>query len=556
MQIPSLRTAWRGALLISLACSPALAQNGPGMAVQWRSTGGGFTALPFAPWSGYSFPNGVWVHGDFNGDGRADALHVVQGADYVHTWMSNVAGSFDVGSFRPWAGYGMPNGRWMVGDLNGDGRADLVHLVQGTDYAHTWLSNGNGSFRVGTFRPWAGYGIPNGEWLMGDINADGRADLVHVVNGADYVHTWTSNGAGGFAVGTFRPWAGYGMPNGRWMIGDLNADGRADLVHAVNGADYVHSWMSNGNGTFAVSSFRPWAGYGIPNGEWMLGDIDGDRRADIVHAVAGSNYVHTWRSLGNGSYNVGSFAAWAGYGIPNGRWLMADVNGDRRADLVHLVHNADYLHVWQSNGNGSFAIGTARPWGGYPMGATASGTWLAADFNADGRADLLHVFAISPQRNLRVSRHNVATLTEADAERILTDMTVVALRNDNPTDRTCLVRYVRNGGVGNFAAPNAAGNVNTQADFNAVIGIGAEVKVVNQINWCATVGTGIIGCAPVPGGSMAVVRFTAAREGTLWLHEHAHNRGRNHRNDVSAVMNPFITATALGLDQAECNALR
>jgi hypothetical protein len=29
---------------------------------------------------------------------------------------------------------------------------------------------------VGFFRPWAGYGIPNGIWLSGDFNGDGKAD--------------------------------------------------------------------------------------------------------------------------------------------------------------------------------------------------------------------------------------------------------------------------------------------------------------------------------------------------------------------------------------------
>ncbi|TXI19111.1 MAG: VCBS repeat-containing protein, partial [Nitrosomonas sp.] len=108
----------------------------------------------------------------------------------------------------------------------------------------TWLSNGDGTFTVGTFSPWSGYSIPNGLWLPGDINGDGKTDIVHAVQGSDYVHTWLSNGDGTFTVGTFSPWSGYSIPNGLWLPGDINGDGRTDIVHAVQESDYVHAWIA------------------------------------------------------------------------------------------------------------------------------------------------------------------------------------------------------------------------------------------------------------------------------------------------------------------------
>ena len=111
---------------------------------------------------------------------------------------------FTVGTFSPWEGYAIPNGLWLPADLNGDGKTDIVHAVQNSDYVHTWMSNGDGSFAVGTFSPGAGYAIPNGLWLPMDLNADGRTDIVHAVQNSDYVHTWMSNGDGSFAVGTDR----------------------------------------------------------------------------------------------------------------------------------------------------------------------------------------------------------------------------------------------------------------------------------------------------------------------------------------------------------------
>jgi hypothetical protein len=154
--------------------------------------------------------------------------------------------SYDVRTFRPWAGYAIPNGLWLPGDFNGDGRDDILHAVANSDYTHPWLSKGDGTFDVKTFRPWAGYAIPNGLWLVGDFNGDGRDDILHAVAGTDYVHLWQSRGDGTFDIGTFRPWAGYAIPNGLWLPGDFNGDKRYDILHAVANSDYTHPWLSNG----------------------------------------------------------------------------------------------------------------------------------------------------------------------------------------------------------------------------------------------------------------------------------------------------------------------
>src|SRR5262249_44384150 len=158
----------------------------------------------------------------------------------------------------PWAGYAMPNGVWLTGDLNGDHRGDLVHVVNGADYVHTWMSKGDGTFTVGTFRPWAGYAMPNGVWLAREFNHDGRTDLVHAVTGTHYVQPWASKGDGTFNVGTFSPWPGYAIPNGLWLAGDITRDGKTDIVHVVAGADYVHPWISTwpGPNEFGVDAIE------------------------------------------------------------------------------------------------------------------------------------------------------------------------------------------------------------------------------------------------------------------------------------------------------------
>ncbi|MDQ5844103.1 MAG: VCBS repeat-containing protein, partial [Acidobacteriota bacterium] len=242
----------------------------------------------------YDNRSGRWLSGDLNGDGRMDLIHLLRGT-YMNSWLSNGDGSFNVREFHPPGGrYAVYSGQFLAADFNGDRKTDLVHFVN-NDYVHIWLSNGDGSFKVlDKYAPWPGYhfGSPK-SWHTGDFNGDGFTDLIHIVGG-DYVHTWISKGDGTFSVGFFRPAPGYHSGWGRWLTGDLDADGKTDLVHLVP-SDYVHPWLSKGDGTFAVSRFSPTPGYNVNSGWWVTGDLNGDGKTDLVHLTQ-SSYVHPWIS--------------------------------------------------------------------------------------------------------------------------------------------------------------------------------------------------------------------------------------------------------------------
>lgn len=79
------------------------------------------------------------------------------------------------------------------------------------------------------------------------------------------------------------------------------------------------------------------------------------------------------------------------------------------------------------------------------------------------------------------------------------------------------------------------------------------MKVVNAINWCGGLAPNIIGCAPIGGDSLVVVRFTANQEGILWDHEFGHNKGLQHRNVANVLMNETIGATNRRVTEAECS---
>jgi len=154
-------------------------------------------------------------------------------------------------------------------------------------------------------------------------------------------------------------------------------------------------------------------------------------------------------------------------------------------------------------------------------------------------------------QQFQVSRHTATPITAVEADQILADGSTILQVNDGPGDVVCNVGLVRNGGIGTFAAPQF---INSAADMNAALALPGEIKVVDQINWCGGFSPNIIGCAPVPGNSLVVVRFNVALEGILWVHEFGHNQGLNHRNDPNGVMDPTIGNTRRRVNVAECTA--
>jgi len=374
----------------------------------------GFGAYGAVP--GVSSPSWVsrpvrWPTGNFyTANARADALHLCCDT-FLKTWQSNGNGTFGIGSFSPQGGnYNMNLGTWLSGNYDLGSSRDLAHLCC-SNYMHTWLGNGAGSFSVPIFTPsGGGYNVQNGSWQSGRF-LSGLDSLFHICC-STYGHLWLSNGNGTWVVGApYSPWPGYGMQLGSWLTGDFDGNGLTDLFHAW-GATQVNVWLSTGSGTFNVIGFTPrGGGYSVQNGSYRVADINDDGRSDIVHLCC-ANYIETWLSNGNGTFNLpGAFQPWAGYGVQQGHWLTGEFTqpGGLGADLIHICC-ATWANIWKSNGNGTFSVVNApngwSPWANYGM---LEGSWHVGDFTGDGRTDLLHALGGSSANIWKAKSNNSGT---------------------------------------------------------------------------------------------------------------------------------------------------
>lgn len=161
---------------------------------------------------------------------------------------------------------------------------------------------------------------------------------------------------------------------------DLNGDGRADLVWRDRMSGSTQLWLMNGAQRLGYTQL-----FGLlPATDWALvaiGDLDGDRHADLVWQSARSGQAIAW--LMNGLVRVRS----ATLPLPNaGSRIVAadDIDGDGRADLVLHDAAAGTVGVWLMQG--ATRIGTLTPDRSGERVASVDG---CGDFDASGTADIV-----------------------------------------------------------------------------------------------------------------------------------------------------------------------
>ncbi len=262
-----------------------------------------------------------------------------------------------------------------IGDLTGDGKSDLVVTNELSDSVSVLLGNGNGTFQAQqTFAA----GDSAKSVALGDLTGDGKTDIVVANELGNTVSVLLGNGNGTFqAQQTFAT----GLDPASVAIGDVNGDGKPDLVVAnllANGPyDTISVLLGNGNGTFQAQ--QTFAAGTDPNSV-KIGDVNGDGKPDIVVANVGSNTVGVLLGNGNGTFQAQkTFAA----GNHPGFVALGDVNGDGNPDIVVTNENGNSVSVLLGNGNGTFQAQQTFATGSFPASVAIG------DVTGDGKPDLV-----------------------------------------------------------------------------------------------------------------------------------------------------------------------
>lgn len=248
-----------------------------------------------------------------------------------------------------------------LGDVNGDQRADAC--ARTPDGVVCALSTGSGfapatSWLPGAFTDADGWDAPEyGTTLqLADVDGDGRADLCGR-SAVGIVCALALPGGTGFAppqlwsVGLdFSDADGWSASPSRYgsiRFGDVNGDGKADVCGRTAGG--VVCALSTGSGfspasTYLSEEFTDAQGWDDPayGSTLMLGDVDGDGKADVCGRGAEGVVCATANDAGTGFEAPGFWSdgvdfsdarGWGKHRARFGSLRLADMDGDGRADL-------------------------------------------------------------------------------------------------------------------------------------------------------------------------------------------------------------------------------
>ena len=285
---------------------------------------------------------------------------------------------------------GGPSGQLALIETNGDNHLDLViHRPQREIVV--FFGNGRGQFSPAPGGPVNIGNVEPAATALGDVAADDQPDLVVAFRDKDseYLQVFRGDGFGRFGPGgtkRYRTNTSFEFYKPVIKLADVDANGSLDIITSNGRRNTIEILLANRrSGSSAAFTAAPVVALTPGSTFWTfgVGDLDGDGRVDLVTTFdpGATARVEIRKGLGNGRFQEPS----GGADVPAGARIaaVADLNADRRPDVVLSHVDTGWMSVLLNDGKGTLALQSPRDLGLQTFGVAV------ADVNRDGRSDIV-----------------------------------------------------------------------------------------------------------------------------------------------------------------------
>src|SRR5271156_2841268 len=267
--------------------------------------------------------------------------------------------------------------------------ADLGPSASSTSSLTVTASQGTGQLATTTYLKASG--VPNIYSLTATLPGNGNTlptgmvSFVDASNGNAVLGTaaLTSETGAGFAGSSLLTVTSQNSGN-TVLTADFNGDGIPDLV--ILGNDTISVLLGNGDGTFTAAPYPP---SDLP-GAIAVGDFNGDGIPDLALApILDEGNSEVLLGNGDGTFTTANGSFGNGNGtVTSNSIAAADFNGDGKLDLVEACSGDEgpcnnLLLILSGNGDGTFTQFSETP-----LPFAGSQSMAVGDFNGDGQPDV------------------------------------------------------------------------------------------------------------------------------------------------------------------------
>jgi hypothetical protein len=227
-----------------------------------------------------------------------------------------------------------------VADVSGDGFLDIVTANQKDQSVSVLLGDGAGKFAPANSSP-IRLGAEPYISRIGDIDGDQKLDIVVPLISGSALVVLRGDGKGGFAHAPGSPYETIDRPYSV-AVGDLNADGRADVVVAHDDTDKISVFLGQTSGALAQAEGSPMS-LGARLFGMAIADLNGDGAVEVIGG-AGDRLIILVQQPGR---NISEACISEVTPLQQG-WsvTVADLDRDGQPELIAPDALPDLVKIW------------------------------------------------------------------------------------------------------------------------------------------------------------------------------------------------------------------